>query len=443
MYLRCNRRRKDGKEHCYWNIVESKRCAGGKVVQRNVLYLGEINDSQREAWCQVIEAFDEGTKQPTQLALFPAERAVPEHARAYGVQVRLNEMQLHHPRQWGACWLACVLYELLGLNEFWASRLPDSREGTCWRQILQTLVCYRLIDPGSEWRLHRLWFEQSAMGDLLGADDALVEKNGLYRCLDRLLPHKAELFNHLRERWQDLFGARFDVLLYDLTSTYFESDPPADATDKRRYGYSRDKRSDCVQVVIALIVTPEGFPLGYEVLPGNTADNTTLRSFLQKIEIQYGKAQRIWIMDRGIPTEDVLAEMRQADPPVSYLVGTPKGRLAKLEQALVGLPWHGVGSSADTEAQNGFQLPTSETTSNGKVDRNISSRANSCTSPCNCILPCSALRLISSANFFWSSNCFSISFNRNWNSVSLAEIRCSSNFLISVESFSLSSCSFF
>jgi len=342
MYLRCNRRRKDGKEHCYWNIVESKRCAGGKVVQRNVLYLGEINDSQREAWCQVIEAFDEGTKQPTQLALFPAERAVPEHARAYGVQVRLNEMQLHHPRQWGACWLACVLYELLGLNEFWASRLPDSREGTCWRQILQTLVCYRLIDPGSEWRLHRLWFEQSAMGDLLGADDALVEKKGLYRCLDRLLPHKAELFNHLRERWQDLFGARFDVLLYDLTSTYFESDPPADATDKRRYGYSRDKRSDCVQVVIALIVTPEGFPLGYEVLPGNTADNTTLRSFLQKIEIQYGKAQRIWIMDRGIPTEDVLAEMRQADPPVSYLVGTPKGRLAKLEQALVGLPWHAV-----------------------------------------------------------------------------------------------------
>ncbi len=340
MYLRCNRRLKDGKEHRYWNIVESKRCAGGKVVQRNVLYLGEINDSQRAAWCQVIEAFDEATKQPTQLALFAAERAVPEHARGYGVQVRLNEMQLHRPRQWGACWLACVLYEQLGLNEWWTRRLPDSREGRCWRHILQTLVCYRLIDPGSEWRLHRLWFEQSAMGDLLGADYALVEKNGLYRCLDKLLAHKAELFGHLRERWQDLFAARFDILLYDLTSSYFESDPPVEATDKRRYGYSRDKRSDCVQVVIALIVTPEGFPLGYEVLPGNTADNTTLRAFLQKIESQYGKAQRIWIMDRGIPTEEVLAEMRHADPAVSYLVGTPKGRLAKLEQALVGLPWH-------------------------------------------------------------------------------------------------------
>src|SRR6478735_7067406 len=267
---------------------------------------------------------------------------MPEHAKGYGVQVRLDRMQLHHPRQWGACWLACMLYEQLGLDEFWTRRLPASREGTAWHHSLQTLVCYRLIHPGSEWRLHRLWFEQSAMGDLLGEDYALVEKNALYRCLDKVLAHKHDLFGHLRDRWQDLFGARFDVLLYDLTSTYFESDPPTDRSDKRRYGYSRDKRSDCVQVVIALIVTPEGFPLGYEVLPGNTADNTTLRSFLQKIEIQYGKAQRIWIMDRGIPTEDVLAEMRQADPPVSYLVGTPKGRLAKLEQALVGLPWHAV-----------------------------------------------------------------------------------------------------
>ncbi len=349
MYLRCNRRRKDGKEHCYWNIVESRRCAGGKVVQRPVLYLGEINDSQREAWCRVIEAFDEGTRQSTQLALFPAERALPDHAREYGVQVRLAGMQLHRPRQWGACWLACTLHEQLGLDEFWSSRLPDSREGTCWRHILQTLVCYRLIDPGSEWRLHRLWFEQSAMGDLLGEDYSLVEKNALYRCLDKVLAHKEELFSHLRGRWQDLFGARFDVLLYDLTSTYFESDPPADEADKRRYGYSRDKRGDCVQVVIALIVTPEGFPLAYEVLPGNTADNTTLRSFLRKIETQYGKAHRIWVMDRGIPTEDVLAEMRQADPPVSYLVGTPKGRLDKLEQQLLGLPWQAVREGVEVK----------------------------------------------------------------------------------------------
>jgi transposase len=349
MYLRFTRRLKDGKEHRYWSVVESRRCAGGKVVQRPVLYLGEINDSQREAWCRTIEAFDEQSQRPRQLALFPADRAVPEHAQGHGVQVRLDAMQLHRPRQWGACWLACHLYQQLELDRFWAARLPASREGTSWQNILQTLVCYRLIDPGSEWRLHRLWFEQSAMGDLLGEDYSLVEKNALYRCLDKLLVHKEALFSHLRGRWEDLFAASFEVLLYDLTSTYFESDPPSNDEDKRRHGYSRDKRSDCVQVVVALIVTPQGFPLAYEVLPGNTSDKTTLRSFLQKIETQYGKAQRIWVMDRGIPTEDVLNEMRQADPPVCYLVGTPKGRLGKMEQALIGLPWQNVREGIDVK----------------------------------------------------------------------------------------------
>jgi hypothetical protein len=349
MFLRFNRRFKDGKEHRYWNIVENRRCMTGKVVQRQVLYLGEINDGQREAWCRTIEAFDEDAGRHRQLALFPADRAVPGHAQGHGVQVRLDRMQLHRPRQWGACWLACQLYELLELDRFWARRLPDSREGTRWRHILQTLVCYRLIDPGSEWRLHRLWFEQSAVADLLGADDALVEKNALYRCLDRLLAHKPALFAHLRSRWQDLFAADFEVLLYDLTSTYFESTPPQDESDKRRHGYSRDKRNDCVQVVIALIVTPEGFPLAYEVLPGNAADCATLRDMLRRIEAQYGKAQRIWVMDRGIPTEEALAEMRRADPPVWYLVGTPKGRLSKLEKALLSLPWQAVRQGVDVK----------------------------------------------------------------------------------------------
>jgi transposase len=349
MFLRYNRRFKDGKEHRYWNIVENKRCAGGKVVQRQVLYLGEINDGQREAWCQSIEAFDESSRRHRQLALFPADREVPACADGYGVQVRLDAMELHRPRQWGACWLACHLYEKLELDRFWSARLPNSRQGTQWRHILQTLVCYRLIDPGSEWRLHRQWFEQSAMADLLGVDYALVEKNALYRCLDKLLEHKTALFNHLRQRWEDLFGADFEVLLYDLTSTYFESPLPDDENDKRRYGYSRDKRSDCVQVVIALIVTPDGFPLAYEVLPGNTADCTTLRSALQKIEARYGKAKRIWVMDRGIPTDAVLAEMRQADPPVLYLVGTPKGRLSKLEKALLDRPWQSVRKGVDVK----------------------------------------------------------------------------------------------
>ena len=204
--------------------------------------------------------------------------------------------------------------------------------------MLKTLVFYRLLDPGSEWRLHRQWFEASAMADVLGEDVGLVQIDKLYRCLDKLLVHKEDFFSFLKGRWQSLFGIGFDVLLYDLTSTYFEIDPPAEG--KRRFGYSRDKRPDCVQVVIALIVTPEGLPLAYEVMPGNTADNTTLADFLARIEAQYGKANRTWVMDRGIPTEDVLAEMRQSNPPVHYLVGTPKGRLSRLEKALLDKPWH-------------------------------------------------------------------------------------------------------
>src|SRR6201993_4528075 len=177
------------------------------------------------------------------------------------------------------------------------------------------------------------------MADLLGEDAGLAEIHKLYRCHDRLLEHKQALFDHLTARWRDLFNISFDVLLYDLTSTYFESDPPFPEGDKRRHGYSRDHRSDCVQVIIALVVTPEGLPLAYEVLPGNTKDDTTLRGFLDRIERQYGRARGIWLMDRGVPTEAVLAEMRAADPPVQYLVGTPKGRLTRLEKALVAKPW--------------------------------------------------------------------------------------------------------
>ena len=205
--------------------------------------------------------------------------------------------------------------------------------------MLLLLATYRLLAPGSEWRLHREWFERSAMADLFGEDLGLAEIHKLYRCHDRLLEHKQALFDHLVGRWRDLFNISFDVLLYDLTSTYFEADPPFAESDKRRHGYSRDHRPDCVQVVIALVVTPEGLPLAYEVLPGNTADNTTLRDFLARIERQYGKARRIWLMDRGIPTEVVLAEMRGADPPVQYLVGTPKGRLTRLEKDLLAKPW--------------------------------------------------------------------------------------------------------
>jgi transposase len=340
MFLRCSKRRKDGKEHLYWSVVENRRLSDNRVVQRHVLYLGELNGRQEASWRKTVEVFGQDEEQPQQMVLFPEEHAPEQSGDIPVVGLRLKDMSLRRPRQWGACWLGCVLWEQLALGEFWRDKLPASREGTRWDLVLQTLVLYRLIDPGSEWRLHRHWFDHSALADLLGGDFSLAEIHRLYTCHDKLLEHKRELFDHLAARWQSLFGAKYEVLLYDLTSTYFESNPPENPDDPRRFGYSRDKRNDCVQVVIALIVTPEGFPLAYEMLPGNTTDKTTLKDFLAKIEKQYGKADRIWVMDRGIPTEDILAQMRSSDPPVQYLVGTPKGRLGTLEEELLGLPWH-------------------------------------------------------------------------------------------------------
>jgi len=340
MFLRATIRKKDGKEHRYWSVVENRRLRGGRVVQRHVLYLGEINSSQELGWRKSIEVLDEGARAPRTLALFPEDRfegLLPDESV---VRLRLSQLSLRRPRQWGACWLALMLWCWLGLDDFWGERLAPSRKGTRWDRVLFVLAAYRLIAPGSEWRLHREWYGRTGLADLLGADESLADPHVLYGCHDKLLEHKEALFSHLVERWRDLFNASFEVLLYDLTSTYFESDPPLDEDDKRRHGYSRDHRPDCVQIVIALIVTPEGLPLAYEVLAGNANEPGTLRGFLARIERQYGKAERIWCMDRGIPTEVVLEEMRAADPPVRYLVGTPKGRLNRLEQALLAKPWH-------------------------------------------------------------------------------------------------------
>jgi len=204
------------------------------------------------------------------------------------------------------------------------------------------LATYRLLAPGSEWRLHRDWFERTALADLLGGDFGLAEIRKLYATLDHALPLKEKLFDHLRGRWADLFGAKYDLLLYDLTGTYFETNTPEDPDDPRRHGYRRDHRPDCPQVVLALVVTPEGFPLAYEILPGHTADKATLKRFLEKIQARYGKAQRVWLMDRGLPTGEVLTQMRQSDPPVQYLVGTPKGALSALEKELMERPWEKV-----------------------------------------------------------------------------------------------------
>jgi transposase len=337
MFLRATTRKKDGKTHRYYSVVENRRVRDGRSVQKTLLYLGEINDGQKAGWSKAIDVVE--GKESRQMSLFPEDREVPEDVES-SVQLIMNKLELSRPRQWGACWLASELWKLLGLLDFWKDRLGVSRKGTRWRNVLQTLVTYRLIDPGSEWRFHRYWYDHSAMGDLLGEDFRIAGKDTLYRCHDKLLEHKDELFKHLRNRWENLFDAKFEVLLYDLTSTYFESDPPFQG--KRKFGYSRDKRSDCVQVVIALVVTTDGFPLAYEVLPGNTQDKQTLRGMLEHIGKCYGTADRIWIMDRGIPTEETLKEMRESDYPVHYLVGTPRGQLTRYEAALSEKSWHKV-----------------------------------------------------------------------------------------------------
>jgi len=338
MFLRAKLRRKDGKIHRYWSVVENRRVKGGRVVQRQLLHLGELNDSQRAGWVRTIEVLEGNGTRSRQLALFTDDGEDLPDVNCEAVQVRLSDVQLRRPRQWGACWLVLLLWDQLRLDEFWQPRLPPSRKGTRWLNVLKALAVYRLVDPGSEFRFHRDWYQATALSDLLGEDFALAQKDKPYRCLDLLAEHRDELFGFLRQQWGELFDAQFDVLLYDLTSTYFESDPPGPGIDsKRRHGYSRDHRPDCTQVVVALVVTPDGLPVAYEVYPGNTHEGGTLREFLDRVEQRYGRVRRTWLMDRGIPTEETLEQMRTRG--INYLVGSPKGRLTKLEKALLDRPW--------------------------------------------------------------------------------------------------------
>jgi transposase len=346
MFLRSTNRRKDGKDHRYFSIVENRRLPGGKTAQRTVLYLGEINDRQQAAWRKTLEVFDEAEQRFTTMSLFPEDREIPPDS-IDSLQVRLSGLELRRPRIFGSCWLACELWQELGLDEFWQQRLPAGRESVSWEKVLRLLVVNRLLDPGSEFRVHRQWYVDSAMDELLETGFEAAEKDRLYRCLDRVLEHKRELFVYLKQKWADLFGADFEVLLYDLTSTYFEGEMKQNP--KARRGYSRDGRPDCLQLVIALVVTPDGFPLAYEVMNGNTADSSTLRDFLAKIETTYGKARRVWVMDRGIPSEAILKEMREPERETFYLVGTPKGRIGQHEKKWLDLPWQKVRDSVDVK----------------------------------------------------------------------------------------------
>jgi transposase len=339
MFLRSTNRMKDGKDHRYFSIVENRRLLGGKTTQRTVLYLGEINDQQQTAWRKTLEVFDENEQRYATVSLFPDDQPIPADA-VDSLQVRLSGLELRRPRVFGNCWLACALWHQLGLDEFWRQRLPEAREKVSWEKVLQLLVVNRLLDPGSEFQVHRQWFVDSAMDELLEEDFAVAGKDRLYRCLDRVLEHKRELFVWLKQKWADLFQADFEVLLYDLTSTYFEGE--MEQNPKARRGYSRDGRPDCLQLVIALVVTTDGFPLAYEVMNGNTSERTTLRTFLDDIEKTYGKAKRTWVMDRGIPSEAILQEMREPERETFYLVGTPKGKINQHEKKWLDLPWQKV-----------------------------------------------------------------------------------------------------
>ena len=346
MFLRSTQRKKDGKTHRYFSVVENRRLPGRRTVQRTVLYLGEINDQQQAAWRKTLDVFDEDEQDYRTMSLFPDDREMPADALD-SVQVKLSGLELRRPRSFGACWLGCELWQQLGLDEFWQQRLPEAREAVSWEKVLQLQVVNCLLDPGSEYRLHRQWFVDSAMDELLETDFAVAAKDRLYRCLDRVLPHKQELFVWLKQKWADLFQSDFEVLLYDLTSTYFEGEMEQNPKAKR--GYSRDKRPDCLQLVIALVVTTDGLPLAYEVMKGNTSDRTTLPGFLKKIEDTYGKARRVWVMDRGVPTEAILKDMRDPQRQTFYLVGTPKSRINQHEKKWLDLPWQKVRDSVEVK----------------------------------------------------------------------------------------------
>ena len=332
--------------------MESVR-VGRRVFQRQALYLGELNDSQQAEWQRAVEAFDERGR-ARQLKLFPEDRA-PENGDGQVVKIRMDALEVRNLRNWGEVWLGLELWNLLGLDGFWESRLPPSRKGTDWLAILKSIVMYRLTDPGSELQMHSRWLAGTAVAELLG-NGALTARSTLYNCLDRVMwsleewkkprgerkkSFKDELFFHLRDRWAGLFGSTCDVVLFDLTSTYFEVDgTKALESDLQRHGYSRDKRGDCLQVVVALVLTPDGFPLAYEVMPGNTSDKGTQLPFVEKLEKKYGQIGNLWLMDRGVPTEETLEEMREGG--YKYLVGAPRGHLKVIGDRLDKVPWEEV-----------------------------------------------------------------------------------------------------
>ena len=342
MDLRELRPKKDGKEHSYWSLVETVRTPEGPR-QKTLCYLGELNTSGQARWQKTIAVFNE-QGESRQLKWFPSEVEPPEDDPNVA-RVLLNKVRLERARQFGQCFLGLELWWRLGLDKFWEGLLDAAVADVPWSRVAAVLAINRLCAPGSELAIEERWYPATALDDLLAIPEGSLNDTRLYRCLDRLLPHKTQLERHLRERYGELFGAEFDVLLYDLTSSYVEGAGEKDPMLQR--GYSRDHRPDCKQVVIALIVNAEGFPLSYETFDGNRADVTTVEAVMRMVERKYGRARRVWVFDRGIVSEENLAALRRRGG--QYLVGTPRSKLKPFEAELLAEGWERVRDDVEVK----------------------------------------------------------------------------------------------
>src|SRR5450432_867596 len=332
MFLRQHGRNKDGKDHTYWSLVETVRTPDGPR-QKTLCYLGELNSSAQARWLRTIEVFnDKGDSQ--QLKLFPSDVAAPADDPQVA-RVLLNKVRLERTRQFGSCFLGWELWKRLELDQFFAQAVDEEAAEVPWSRVAAVLAINRLCAPGSELAIEERWYPSTALDDLLEIEEGKINDTRLYRCLDRILPHKTKLEQHLKQRYGELFGAEFDVLLYDLTSTYVEG--AAEKNPLMGRGYSRDHRPDCEQMVIALIVNREGFPLSYETFDGNRADVSTMETILRMVERKYGKARRIWVFDRGIVSEANLQAIRKREG--QYLVGTPRSQMKQFEAELLKDDW--------------------------------------------------------------------------------------------------------
>ena len=332
MFLRSHGRSKDGKDHTYWSLVETVRTPDGPR-QRTLCYLGELNSGAQARWLKTIEVFNE-QGEAQQLKLFPAHVEPPADDPQVA-RVLVDRVRLERTRQFGACWLGWELWKRLGLEGFFQQALDSDPADVPWSRVAAVLAISRLCAPGSELAVEERWYPSTALDDLLGIEEGKINDTRLYRCLDRMLPQKTALERHLKQRYGELFAAEFDVLLYDLTSTYVEG--LAEKNPMMRHGYSRDHRPDCKQMVIALIVNSEGFPFSYETFDGNRADVSTMETILRMVERKYGKARRIWVMDRGIVSEENLAAIRKRGG--QYLVGTPRSQMKQFEAELLKDDW--------------------------------------------------------------------------------------------------------